>query len=66
MQLIDQVSQLHKMTSVQIAGATAVLALADQVMPVLQGIIPPAAYGVLSILVIVARAVFQPKLAAAK
>ena len=63
MQLIEQVGQLHKMTSVQIAGATAVLAMADQVMPVLQGIVPPIAYGVLSVMVIIARAIFQPKLA---
>lgn len=62
MQLIEQASQLHKMTSVLLAGATAVLAIADQVMPVLQGVVPPAAYAVLSVLVIVARAVKQPSL----
>lgn len=62
MQLIDQIGQLHKMTSVQVAAATGALAIADQVMPVLQGVIPPAAYAVLSVLMIVARAVYQPKL----
>jgi hypothetical protein len=62
MQLIDQVGQLYKMTSVQIAAATGAIAVAEQVMPVLQGVIPPAAYAVLSVLMILARAIYQPKL----
>ena len=62
MQLIDNVSQLFKMTSVQIAGATGLLALAEQVLPQLAGVIPPVAYAVLSAVVIIARAVKQPSL----
>lgn len=62
MQLIDNANKLHQMTSVLIAGATTVLAVADQVLPALHGVIPPAAYAVLSALVIVARAIKQPKL----
>lgn len=63
MQLIDNANKLHQMTSVLIAGATAALAVADQVLPVLQGVIPPGTYAVLSALMIVARAIKQPKLA---
>ncbi|MCY1389901.1 hypothetical protein D9M71_47110 [compost metagenome] len=63
MQLIDQASQLHKMSSVVLAGATGMLAIAEQVVPMLQGVIPPVAYAVLSALIIVARAVKQPALA---
>ncbi|MNO80622.1 hypothetical protein D3C76_718340 [compost metagenome] len=63
MQLIDNANKLHQMTSVLIAAATGALAVADQVLPALHGIIPPAAYAVLSALVIVARAVKQPSLA---
>lgn len=62
MQLIEQAGQLHRMSSVIIAGLTGVLAVAEQVMPVLQGVIPPGTYAILSALVIVARAVKQPKL----
>lgn len=62
MELIQDANKLHKMTSVLIAGATCALAVVDQVMPALQGIIPPAAYAVLSALVIIARAIKQPKL----
>lgn len=62
MQLIEQAGQLHKMSSVLIAGATGILAIADQVLPALNGVIPPVAYAVLSALVIIARAIKQPKL----
>jgi hypothetical protein len=62
MQLIDQASQLHKMSSVIIAGLTGILAVAEQLMPVLQGVVPPGTYAILSALVIVARAIKQPKL----
>lgn len=62
MQLIDNASQLHKMSSVLLAGATAALAVADQVLPILQGVVPPFAYAVLSALVILARAIKQPSL----
>lgn len=63
MQLIDNAKSLAKMTSVQLAGLTGLLAVAEQVVPQLQGLIPPAAYTVLSVLVIVARAIKQPRLA---
>lgn len=63
MQLIESASQLHKMTSVLVAGATGALAIADQVLPALHGVIPPALYAVLSALVIIARAIKQPSLA---
>jgi hypothetical protein len=62
MQLIDNAQHLLKMTSVQLAGVTGMLAIAEQVLPQLQGVIPPSAYAVLSVLVIVARAVKQPRL----
>lgn len=62
MQLIDNASKLLKMTSVQVAGVAGALAIAEQVLPQLQGLIPPAAYAVLSVLVIVARAIKQPQL----
>lgn len=63
MQLIDNASKILKMTSVQVAGLTGLIAIADQVLPQLQGVIPPAAYAVLSVLVIVSRAIKQPRLA---
>lgn len=59
MQLIDNISDLFKMSSVQLAGATGALAIADQVLPQLQGVIPPVAYAVLSAVIIIARAVKQ-------
>lgn len=62
MQLIDNASKLLKMTSVQLAGLAGGLAIAEQVLPQLQGVIPPAAYAVLSALVIIARAIKQPSL----
>ena len=62
MQLIDNASKLLKMTSVQVAGAAATLAIAEQVLPQLEGVIPPVAYAVLSAIIIVARAIKQPSL----
>lgn len=62
MQLIENASKLLKMTSVQVAGLAGALAIAEQVLPQLEGVIPPAAYAVLSVLVIVARAIKQPSL----
>lgn len=62
MQLIDNVKQLFKMTSVQVAAATGALAIADQVLPQLQGVLPPIAYAVLSAVIIIARAIKQPAL----
>jgi hypothetical protein len=64
MQLIDNVSQLLKMRSVQVAGATAALAIAEQVLPQLQAIIPPGMYAVLMAVVIIARAIKQSTLRA--
>ncbi len=60
MQLIDNASRLLKMASVQLAGLTGLLAVAEQVMPQLQGQIPPGVYATLSVLIIVARAIKQP------
>ena len=62
MQLIDNWKQALSMTSVQAGGAIAVLAAAEQLMPQLQAVLPPVAYGVLGVLVMVARVILQPKL----
>ncbi|MNR06814.1 hypothetical protein D3C85_1229080 [compost metagenome] len=50
------------MTSVQAGGAIAALGVAEQLMPSLQAVLPPIAYGVLGLLVMIARVVLQPKL----
>lgn len=62
MQLIDNWQQALTMTSVQAGGAIAALGLAEQLLPQLQAVLPPLAYGVLGLLVMVARVVLQPKL----
>ena len=62
MQLIDNWKQALSMTSVQAAGAITVLAIAEQLLPSLQAVLPPIAYGVLGVLVMIARVVLQPKL----
>lgn len=62
MQLISNAADILKMTSVQVAGAGAALAIADQVLPALQAVIPPAAYAVIFGLVAIARVILQPKL----
>ena len=62
MQLIDNWKQALSMTSVQAGGAIAVLGIAEQLLPQLQAVLPPIAYGVLGLLVMVARVIFQPKL----
>lgn len=62
MQLIDNVRDLARMTSVQVAGLTGLLAIAEQVVPQLQAMLPPGIYALLSGLIIVARAIKQPKL----
>jgi hypothetical protein len=64
MQLIDNVSQLLKMRSVQMAGATAALAIAEQVLPQLQAVIPPGTYAVLMAVLVLARAIKQSTLRA--
>lgn len=63
MQLISNWKDAAKMTSVQLSGAAAILALADQYLPALQTVIPPAAYAVLFGIVAIARVVLQPSLA---
>ncbi|WP_237881841.1 DUF7940 domain-containing protein [Pseudomonas sp. PGPR40] len=62
MQLIDNWKQALSMTSVQAGGAIAALGIAEQLMPQLQSVLPPVAYGVLGLLVMIARVVLQPKL----
>jgi hypothetical protein len=64
MTLISNWKQALKMTSVQAGGAIAVLGIAEQLLPQLQAVLPPAVYGVLGLLVMVARVILQPKLSA--
>ena len=59
MQLIDQASQLHKMTSVQVAGAGVALTIIEQVVPAVQAYLPPAWQAFAFIAVVVARAIKQ-------
>lgn len=63
MQLIENWKDAFKMASVQAGGAIAVLAVAEQLMPSLQAVLPPIAYGVLGVLVMIARVVLQKNLA---
>lgn len=65
MQLIDNWKQALSMTSVQTGGAIAVLGVAEQLMPQLQAVLPPVAYAVLGVVVMIARVVLQPKLSGA-
>ena len=62
MQLIDNWKQALSMTSVQTGAAIAALGIAEQLMPSLQAVLPPIAYGVLGVLVMIARVIMQPKL----
>ena len=62
MELIGNWKDALKMTSVQAGGAIAALGIAEQLLPQLQAVLPPVAYGVLGLLVMVARVVLQPKL----
>ncbi len=50
------------MSSVQTGGVIAALGIAEQMLPQLQAVLPPTAYGVLGILVMLARVILQPKL----
>ncbi len=60
MKLIDQWrAQLNRLWSVRLAILTALLAVADQLLGLFNGLIPPVWYAVLSMLVIVARVVDQ-------
>lgn len=63
MSFIDNISQAHKLTSVQLAGLGIVLSVADQVLPQLQSVLPPWAYAVVFALTAIARVVKQPSLA---
>lgn len=62
MQLIDNWKQALSMSSVQAGGAIAVLGVAEQLMPQLQAVLPPIAYGVLGLVVMIARLIVQKKL----
>ena len=62
MQLIDETPNLVKMHSVQLAGLTTLLAIAEQAMPGLQAYIPPSVYAGLMVLLVIARAVKQQAL----
>ena len=62
MTLIDNWKQALSLTSVQAGGAIAALGVAVQLMPSLQAVLPPIAYGVLGLLVMIARVILQPKL----
>ena len=44
------------------SSLNAALGVAEQMLPQLQAVLPPAAYGVLGILVMLARVILQPKL----
>lgn len=56
--------QLNKLWSVRLAILTALLASADQILAAFNMFIPPFWFGILSLGIIVARLVYQPKLAA--
>lgn len=62
MQLIDNWKQALSLTSVQAGGAIAALGVAEQMMPQLQAVLPPVAYAILGVVVMIARVVLQPKL----
>ena len=62
MQLIDNWKQALSMSSVQVGGAIAALGVAEQLMPQLQAVLPPIAYGVLGLVVMIARLIVQKKL----
>ncbi|NBA95519.1 hypothetical protein [Pseudomonas sp. R5(2019)] len=62
MQLIDNWKEAWKMSSVQVGGAVVALGVAEQLMPQLQAVLPPAAYAVLGVVVMIARVILQPKL----
>lgn len=63
MALIDNANQLHKMSSVLIAGAGLFATVAEQVLPALQGILPPGWQAVAFVAIAIARAIKQPALA---
>lgn len=62
MQLISNAKDIMKMTSAQIAAGGVALGIADQLLPVLHGIVPPGIYALIFGAVIIARSILQPKL----
>lgn len=64
MKLIDDWrAKLNALWSVRLAILTALLAVADQLIAPFEKVVPSWAYALLSIAIIVARVVYQPKLA---
>lgn len=65
MKLIDDWREkLNTLWSVKLAIFTALLAVADQVLALFSGAIPPLTYAVLAAAIIVVRVIAQPKPAA--
>lgn len=62
MQLISNLKDLPRMSSVGVAAATGAIAVAEQLLPQLQAFLPPWVYAVASALIIVARAIKQSSL----
>ena len=62
MELIGNWKHALKMSSVQTGGAIAALGIAEQLLPQLQAVLPSVAYGLLGLVVMVARVILQPKL----
>lgn len=60
MQLIDNWKDAWKLSSVQAGAAITGLAIAEQVLPALQAVLPTGIYGILGVLVMIARVVLQP------
>jgi hypothetical protein len=63
MSLVREWKQAHRITSVQVGAAIAVLGCADQWLPMVQGFIAPWMFGLLGACGVIARLVVQPKLA---
>lgn len=61
MQLIENWKGALRLTSVQVGGAIAVLGVAEQLLPQLQAVLPPVAYTVLGVAVMIARVILQSK-----
>lgn len=60
--MIENWKQFYRMHSVQLAAIVACVAGLEAYLPALEGSIPPWAYAIASILVIVARVIRQPSL----
>lgn len=62
MKLIDDWREkLNTLWSVKLAIFTALLAIADQVLALFSGVIPPLTYAFLAAAIIVVRVIAQPK-----